>query len=39
VPASLQKLIFGSLGGVQAVTGWVFLPLRWGESMILIARK
>jgi 2-polyprenyl-3-methyl-5-hydroxy-6-metoxy-1,4-benzoquinol methylase len=39
LPAGLQKLIFGSLGGFQAITGWLFLPLRWGESMIVIARK
>lgn len=39
VPASLQKLVFGSLGGFQAITGLVFLPVRWGESVIVIARK
>lgn len=39
VPNLLQKLIFGSLGGLQAVTGFVFLPMRWGESMIVVARK
>ncbi|MFH1635576.1 MAG: class I SAM-dependent methyltransferase [Chloroflexota bacterium] len=39
IPTKVQKLIFGSLGGFQAITGWVFLPLRWGESMIVIARK
>ncbi len=39
LPAGLQKIIFGSLGGVQAITGRVFLPLRWGESMILLAKK
>ncbi|MDP2778164.1 MAG: class I SAM-dependent methyltransferase, partial [Anaerolineales bacterium] len=39
VPNLLQKLIFGSLGGLQAVTGFVFLPIRWGESMIVVARK
>lgn len=36
---SLQKLFFGSLGGLQAITGLVFLPMTWGESMIVIARK
>jgi SAM-dependent methyltransferase len=35
----LQKLFFGSLGGFQAMTGLVFLPYRWGESIIVIARK
>ena len=39
VPSQIQKLIFGSLGGVQAVTGWIFLPMRWGESILVIARK
>jgi SAM-dependent methyltransferase len=39
VPRALQKLFFGSLGGLQAVTGLVFLPRRWGESIMLIARK
>ncbi len=39
VPKFLQKLFFGSLGGLQAVTGFVFLPMRWGESMIVVARK
>lgn len=39
IPASLQKLIFGSLGGFQAISGFVFLPMRWGESIIVIARK
>ena len=39
VPRALQKLFFGSLGGFQAMTGFVFLPLKWGESMMVIARK
>ena len=39
VPGFLQKLFFGSLGGFQAITGWVFLPMRWGESIMVIARK
>jgi 2-polyprenyl-3-methyl-5-hydroxy-6-metoxy-1,4-benzoquinol methylase len=39
VPSQIQKLFFGSLGGFQAITGWVFLPPRWGESILLIARK
>ncbi len=38
-PKALQKLFFGSLGGFQAITGFVFLPLRWGESMMVVARK
>jgi len=39
LPKGLQKVLFGSLGGLQAVLGIPFLPLRWGESMIVIARK
>jgi SAM-dependent methyltransferase len=39
VPPQIQKLFFGSLGGVQAITGWIFLPPRWGESILVIARK
>ena len=39
VPKHIQKLLFGSLGGFQAITGLVFLPMRWGESIMVIARK
>jgi ubiquinone/menaquinone biosynthesis C-methylase UbiE len=39
VPRQIQKLIFGSLGGLQAISGIVFLPRTWGESIIVIARK
>jgi SAM-dependent methyltransferase len=39
IPKQIQKLFFGSLGGFQALTGFVFLPMRWGESIIVIARK
>ena len=39
VPAAVQKILFGALGGVQAVSGIPFLPLQWGESMLLLARK
>ena len=39
VPNALQKFFFGSLGGFQALTGIIFLPVRWGESVIMIARK
>jgi 2-polyprenyl-3-methyl-5-hydroxy-6-metoxy-1,4-benzoquinol methylase len=39
VPKPVQKLFFGSLGGLQAITGIVFLPMRWGESIIVIAKK
>ena len=39
LPNPLQKLIFGAPGGLQAISGLVFLPLRWGESMLVIAIK
>ncbi|MEZ0395438.1 MAG: methyltransferase domain-containing protein [Anaerolineales bacterium] len=39
VPKILQKLVFGAPGGLQAVTGVTFLPLRWGETMIVVARR
>ncbi|HEY5902809.1 MAG TPA: class I SAM-dependent methyltransferase [Anaerolineales bacterium] len=39
IPNQIQKLFFGSLGGVQAITGFIFLPMRWGESVLVIARK
>jgi ubiquinone/menaquinone biosynthesis C-methylase UbiE len=39
VPRSIQKLFFGSLGGIQAITGIVFLPMTWGESILVIAKK
>ena len=39
VPSPIQKLTFGALGGFQAITGFVFLPMRWGESIMVIARK
>lgn len=39
VPTPIQKLFFGSLGGLQAITGIVFLPMTWGESVLVIARK
>ena len=39
LPKQVQKLFFGSLGGLQAITGLIFLPMRWGESLLVIARK
>lgn len=39
VPKTIQKLCFGSLGGFQAITGFIFLPITWGESILVIARK
>jgi SAM-dependent methyltransferase len=39
VPTILQKLFFGLPGGLQAVLGWSIIPLRMGESMIVLADK
>ena len=39
IPKGLQKLSFGSLGGFQAILGFPFLPMRWGESIMVVARK
>jgi SAM-dependent methyltransferase len=39
VPARLQKLFFGAPGGLQAILGWSMIPLRMGESLIIIAKK
>jgi ubiquinone/menaquinone biosynthesis C-methylase UbiE len=39
VPKQIQKIIFGSLGGIQAITGFVFLPMSWGESILVVAKK
>ena len=39
VPKNLQKLFFGSLGGIQAILGSPFLPMRWGESIMVIVKK
>ncbi len=39
IPKQIQKIFFGSLGGFQAITGLPFLPMRWGESIMVVARK
>jgi len=39
IPRQIQKLFFGSLGGFQAITGFVFLPMTWGESIMVVAKK
>ncbi len=39
LPKSLQKLIFGGPGGLQAILGWSIIPVRMGESLIVIANK
>jgi SAM-dependent methyltransferase len=39
LPTGVQKVLFGMPGGVQAILGFPFLPLNWGESLIVIARR
>ena len=39
IPTRLQKLFFGAPGGLQAVLGWSIIPLRMGESLIVLAEK
>jgi len=39
IPTPLQKLFFGAPGGLQAVLGWSIIPLRMGESLIVLAEK
>jgi ubiquinone/menaquinone biosynthesis C-methylase UbiE len=39
VPSLLQKLFFGAPGGLQAILGWSIIPLRMGESLIVLAEK
>ena len=39
LPITLQKFLFGAPGGLQAVFGWSIIPLRMGESMIVLAEK
>jgi len=39
IPTRLQKVLFGLPGGLQAVLGWSILPLKLGESLIVLADK
>jgi SAM-dependent methyltransferase len=39
IPTALQKLFFGAPGGLQAILGWSIIPLRMGESLIILADK
>jgi SAM-dependent methyltransferase len=39
LPTGFQKILFGAPGGLQAVFGWSIIPLRMGESMIVLAEK
>lgn len=39
IPTPIQKLFYGLPGGLQAVLGWSIIPLRMGESLIVVAKK
>jgi len=39
IPTPIQKLFYGLPGGLQAVLGWSIIPLRMGESLIVVAEK
>jgi SAM-dependent methyltransferase len=39
LPVKFQRLLFGAPGGLQAILGWSMIPLRMGESLIVIAKK
>ena len=39
IPTSIQKLFFGAPGGLQAILGWSIIPVRMGESLIILANK
>jgi SAM-dependent methyltransferase len=39
LPTSVQKVLFGAPGGFQAMIGWSIIPLRLGESLIVLAEK
>jgi 2-polyprenyl-3-methyl-5-hydroxy-6-metoxy-1,4-benzoquinol methylase len=39
IPTLLQKLFFGGPGGLQALIGGTYMPITWGESLIVLAHK
>lgn len=39
MPSAMQRILFGAPGGLQAILGWSIIPLRLGESMIVLATK
>lgn len=39
VPNFIQRVLYGLPGGLQAVFGWSVLPLRMGESLLVLADK
>lgn len=39
LPNTIQKLLYGLPGGLQALFGWSIIPLRMGESLIVLGEK
>lgn len=39
IPAKIQKVLFGGPGGLQAILGWSIIPVRMGESLIILAYR
>jgi 2-polyprenyl-3-methyl-5-hydroxy-6-metoxy-1,4-benzoquinol methylase len=39
LPTPLQKILFGLPGGLQAVFGWSIIPVKLGESLIVLAKR
>jgi SAM-dependent methyltransferase len=39
LPKSIQRVLFGAPGGLQAILGLSVIPLRLGESLIVLAEK
>ncbi len=39
IPRIVQRLFFGAPGGLQAILGWIIIPVRMGESLIILAKK
>lgn len=39
IPNQIQKFLFGSIGGLQAIMGLSFMPVHLGESTIILAQK
>jgi hypothetical protein len=39
IPTLIQKILYGAPGGLQAILGWSIIPLRMGESLLVLANK
>lgn len=39
IPEKVQKILFGAPGGLQAILGWSIIPVRMGESLIILANR